>query len=156
MRVRMKEGSGNMENSEFKKRLDIFLQRRLQEEGTINAMMNMRLENYHEEKKSIELAFPVEEWQLNPAGNMHGGMISTALDITMGCVAYISGTATFTPTIQMAINFVGSLKKNDTLLIEGICDHSGSRMAQVRAIARMKSTGKVVATANGSYVMNTW
>lgn len=144
-----------MLESEFTKRLNIFLERRLHEEGTINAMMNMSVEKFYEKEHKVVLAFPVETWQLNPAGNMHGGMISTALDITMGCIAYVTGTASFTPTIQMAINFVGSIKAHDTLMIEGICDHSGSRMAQVRAIARVKSTGAIMATANGSYVMNT-
>ena len=82
-------------------------------------------------------------------------MIATALDITMGCIAYISSEAVFTPTIQMAVNFVGGVKQGDCLVVEGICDHDGSRMAQTRAVAKVKSSGKVVATAIGSYVMNT-
>ena len=86
---------------------------------------------------------------------MHGGIIATALDITMGCISYVSGNAVFTPTIQMAVNYVGGVSSGDTLLVEGICDHAGSRMSQTRAIARSKKSGKVVATANGSYIMNT-
>ena len=68
---------------------------------------------------------------------------------------YVSGNAVFTPTIQMAVNYVGGVSSGDTLLVEGICDHAGSRMSQTRAIARSKKSGKVVATANGSYIMNT-
>lgn len=144
-----------MKESEFTTRIHAFLQRRLQEEGTINAMMNMELSSYDEGAQTIELFFPIEKWQLNPAGNMHGGMIAAAMDITMGCIAYVSGNATFTPTIHMAINYVGSIPFGDTLMIEGICDHNGSRIAQIRAIAKIKSNGKIVATANGSYAINT-
>lgn len=144
-----------MKETDFTTKLDAFLQRRIQEKGTINAMMNMEVFAYDEVSHSVELSFPVDKWELNPIGNMHGGMIAAAIDITMGCIAYVSGNATFTPTIQMAINYVGIIPFGDTLMIQGICDHSGSRIAQVRAIARIKSSGKVVATANGSYAMNT-
>ena len=139
----------------FEERLQYFLTQRLKDEGTINAMMDMKLVSADYENKTVILEFPVCAWQMKPAGSLHGGMIATALDITMGCIAYISSEAVFTPTIQMAVNFVGGVKQGDCLVVEGICDHDGSRMAQTRAVAKAKSSGKVVATANGSYVMNT-
>lgn len=135
-------------------RLQYFLERRLKEEDTINAMMRMNLVSLDKKKYCIELAFPIEGWQLNPAGNMHGGMICTALDITMGCVSYIFSDADFTPTIQMSVNFDASIHEHDTLIIEGICDHAGSRMVQARALARIKGSDTIVASANGSYAVN--
>ncbi|MEG0328966.1 MAG: PaaI family thioesterase [Longicatena sp.] len=137
------------------KRIQTFLQLRLQKEGTINAMMNMKLESVDEEKRKIILSFPVEKWQLNPVGHMHGGLISTAMDITMGCVAYTFSKADFTPTIQLSVNFVNAIKEGDTLYLEGVCDHGGSRMAQTRAVARTNHKDEVVASANGSYAINT-
>ncbi len=133
------EGSEKMNHQIFEERIQTFIERRQKEEGTINAMMKMHLISSDYDQKTVVLAFDVEAWQMN-------------LDITMGCAAYTSIEATFTPTISMSLNFVSSVKAGDVLEIEGICDHVGSRLAQVRGIARVH--GKVVATANGSYVIN--
>jgi acyl-CoA thioesterase len=139
-----------MDKKQFHERIQYFVKQRVRDEGTINSMMDMELVTADFLTKSVILAFPVKDWQMNPAKNLHGGIIATALDITMGCISYVSGNAVFTPTIQMAVNYVGGVSSGDTLLVEGICDHAGSR-----AIARSKKSGKVVATANGSYIMNT-
>lgn len=142
-----------MMEEEFRKRIALFLQRRIKEEGTINAMMQMQMVSCDFDKPSVVLSFPVETWELNPAGTMHGGIISTAIDIAMGCIAYVSCEATFTPTIQLSINFVKGIQQGETLYVEGICDHAGSRLVQTRAIARL-ANGDIVATANGSYAIN--
>ena len=144
-----------MDKKQFHELIQYFVKQRVRDEGTINSMMDMELVTADFHTKSVVLAFPVKDWQMNPAENLHGGIIATALDITMGCISYVSGNAVFTPTIQMAVNYVGGVSSGDTLLVEGICDHARSRMSQTRAIARSKKSGKVVATANGSYIMNT-
>ena len=131
-----------MDKKQFHERIQYFVKQRVRDEGTINSMMDMELVTADFHTKSVVLAFPVKDWQMNPAENLHGGIIATALDITMGCISYVSGN-------------VGGVSSGDTLLVEGICDHAGSRMSQTRAIARSKKSGKVVATANGSYIMNT-
>lgn len=142
-----------MKDVEFRERIVLFLERRLKEVGKINAMMRMQMISCDVAKKVVLLSFPVESWQLNPAGTMHGGMICTALDIAMGCIAFVSGEAAFTPTIQMSVNFVKSVQQGDTLIVEGICDHHGLRIVQTRAIARLEN-GDIVASANGSYAIN--
>lgn len=144
-----------MTQAEIEARIQHFLTIRNQKEDTINAMIAMELKEYDIEHKTVTLSFPVKGWELNPAGQMHGGMICAALDITMGCASYIFSNASFTPTIQMSVNFVKGIKEGETLLIQGICDHAGSRMAQARSIAYLKSDGEVAATGNGSYAINT-
>lgn len=143
-----------MKEAEIYKRLKHFMDSRLQASGTINAMMEMEVVSLDISKKQIVLSFPVKKWQLNPAQHMHGGMISTAMDITMGCVSYIFNEADFTPTIQMSVNFAKGVNTEEQLLIEGYCDHGGSRIVQARAIAHVVGKEGVVATANGSYAVN--
>lgn len=143
-----------MKDIEIGERIQQFLKHRLEEKETINAMMQMELASYDIEERFVVLHFPVDVWQLNPAGTMHGGMICTALDIAMGCASYIFSDAVFTPTIQMAVNFDCAIQRDTTLAIKGICDHVGHRMAQVRAIAYELESEKVVASANGSYAIN--
>lgn len=143
-----------MEKEKIEQRIKHFMELRKTKEGTINAMLEMQMYDFDIEHKTITLAFPVRAWESNPVGNMHGGMICAALDVAMGCAAYIYSEAFFTPTIQMSVNFVKGIPTDEILLVEGICDHAGSRMAQARAIARLQRTNEVAATGNGSYAIN--
>lgn len=143
-----------MEKEIIEQRIQHFMELRNTKTGTINAMLEMELYAYDLEQKTITLAFPVCTWEANPVGNMHGGMICAILDVTMGCAAYVFSQAYFTPTIQMSVNFVKGIPSDEVLLVEGILDHAGSRMAQARAIARLQRTNEVAATGNGSYAMN--
>ena len=106
-----------MDKKQFHERIQYFVKQRVRDEGTINSMMDMELVTADFHTKSVVLAFPVKDWQMNPAENLHGGIIATALDITMGCISYVSGNAVFTPTIQMAVNYVGGVSSGDTLLV---------------------------------------
>lgn len=142
-----------MDKKEVEQRIEYFFRKRQNDLHTINAMMQMQFHDWDIDTRTIMMSFPVQAWQLNPAKQMHGGMICTALDMAMGCAAYVYSKAVFTPTIQMAVNFVSAMKEDDVLVIESICDHSGSRMGQIRAIAKVND--HVVATANGPYVINT-
>lgn len=144
-----------MEKEEIQKRFKYFIDIRCQKEGTINAMLQMKPIHFDMDNKTVMLSFPVHTWESNPHAHMHGGIICAILDVTMGCASYTFSQATFTPTIQMSVNFVKGIPEHEVLLVEGILDHVGTRMAQVRAIARLERTNEIVATANGSYAINT-
>lgn len=139
----------------FEERIHHFMSIRTAKKDTINAYMGMQLISYDAAQRKVTLSFPVDAWELNPAGNMHGGLICAALDITMGCICYVSTEAEFTPTIQMSVNFDKGIKEGSLLLVEGFCDHAGRRMAQARAIARIEGNEDIAASANGSYAINT-
>lgn len=57
------------------------------ESHTFNGLMKPQLIKCSYEEKSITTAFPVMEWQKNRAGYMHGGLIASAFDITMGLLS---------------------------------------------------------------------
>ncbi len=130
-----------------------FVAVRNERKETINAMVGMELAEVQEEQKKIILTFPIYTWELNPDEHTHGGILAAMLDIAMGCAAYSFSKAVFAPTIQMAVNFVKSTHADDVLRIEAICDHAGSRMAMIRALA-YDQQGNVVASSNGSYAIN--
>ena len=131
--------------------LEHFINLRLRLADTINSMMDFQVERVDWEAGAVTLCFPVQKWQMNPMGSMHGGMICTALDITMGCAAYIHSQGSHTPTIEMSVNFIRAIKQDDELIITAKADHAGRRLIQLRCEAVMKSNGKVAATAVGTY-----
>ena len=137
-----------------KERLQEFVKMRVELDDTINSMLDMKIVKLDQETKKVVLEFPVKDWQLNPFDHLHGGIISTIIDITMSAAAYSFSKASSTPTIQMAINFVKGISKDAVLYVEGYCDHVGTRMAQTRAIVKIKDNDEIVATANGSYAIN--
>ena len=98
----------------------------------------------------------MKDWQMNPAENLHGGHHCDSTGYYDGMYIVCEGNAVFTQRYKWLLTMLAVIvSSGDTLLVEGICDHAGSRMSQTRAIARSKKSGKVVATANGSYIMNT-
>lgn len=143
-----------MNMMEASQRAQHFVTVRKERKDTINAMLRMELIAVEESQRKILLAFPISAWELNPDEHTHGGILAAILDVTMGCAAYTFSQATFTPTIQMAINFVKGSNPDDILQVEAICDHAGSRMAMVRALA-YDQKGNVIASSNGSYAINT-
>lgn len=141
-----------MTKTDYIKRLDNFMFLRKDEaKDTINEMM--QFECIEVEDQMITLAFPVNRWQLNPVGNMHGGMIATAFDIAMGCVAYIFSDAYHTPTVSMNIEYISAVKPEEILYIKATALHVGKRLAQVSAIAYQKEE-ILCANASATYIMN--
>ncbi len=138
----------------YQARIRHFVDSRVQQEGTINAMLQMRFVKAQEERRRIVYCFTLAPWEMNPAGHTHGGILSAILDVAMGGAAYAFSQAAFTPTISLAVNFVKGTQAYERLEVEAFCDHIGSRMIMTRAIA-YNQAGEVVASANGSYAVNT-
>lgn len=142
-----------MTKAEQEKRLQYFLSLRLDaDEKSINHIMDMHL--YAWDEYSVTLAFPVYEWQLNPVGTMHGGMLATALDITMGCASYVFSEAKHTPTVSMELQYVRAVYAGRTLYVKAVADRCGSRINQIRAWGWQDEEQQPCITASGSYIVN--
>ena len=57
--------------------------------------------NYDLEKQSLINRFPILNEQLNPYGNMQGGMITAAIDETIGGLSLLVSPANFTRTMEI-------------------------------------------------------
>jgi uncharacterized protein (TIGR00369 family) len=71
----------------------------------------------------------------NPLGTVHGGWISAILDSAMGCAVHstLAAGQTYTTT-SMTVNFVRPvLESTGKVRCEGVCVHSGSRLATSEA-----------------------
>lgn len=146
----------NEKNSEKSREqlLKQFVKLRLNLTDTINSMMEFQVEHMDEDLHGVTLSFPVKAWQMNPMGSMHGGMICTAIDITMGCAAFTLSHGVHTPTIEMSVNFVRPVPEGDLLMIYAHVDHAGKRFVQLRCEAVLHSSQKIAATAVGTYTLS--
>ncbi len=59
----------------------------IQQKDLINGMMQADDAGCSFADKTITFAFPVQPWQANRAGHLHGGIICTAFDMTIAALA---------------------------------------------------------------------
>ncbi|MGN1231756.1 MAG: PaaI family thioesterase, partial [Anaerotignum sp.] len=83
------------------------------------------------EKGTVDMAYDVQEWELNPESIIHGGMTSTALDTTMGLLAhyYTHLNAPTVVTVTMNVSFLKPIALGDTFHIKCQLDSLGRTLA---------------------------
>lgn len=120
--------------------------------NTINAMMDMKLISATEQE--LILSFPVQAWQLNPMNTMHGGMLATIADMSMGCMSYALNGGFPNPTIEMQIRYLKGIKVDSQLIVKVHPLHVGSRMIQCSCELYINEEATPSATASASYMIN--
>lgn len=119
---------------------------------TINGMMKSQKVGCSYEDKTITFGFPVQPWQANRAGNMHGGMICVAFDLTLAALARFFAREDFVPTISLDVKYVRPVKLGDTLLVTAKATAAGARITQLTCEAYSKTSGKLIATGASVYL----
>lgn len=124
----------------------------VQQEQTVNGMMKSIKIGCCSDENSITLGFPVQEWQANRGGMMHGGIICTAFDITAAAVARFCAGENYAPTISLDVKYIRPVQVGDTLLVTARATAAGRRITQIVCQAESKNTGKLAATAATVYM----
>lgn len=122
------------------------------QEQTVNGMMKSIRIGCSYENTSITLGFPVQEWQANRGGMMHGGVICTAFDMTAAAIARFCAGENYAPTISLDVKYIRPVQLGDTLLVTAKATAAGKRITQIVCEAKSKNTGKLVATAASVYM----
>ena len=102
--------------------------------------------------KTLTFEFPIQDWQANRVGNLHGGIICSAFDMTIAALARFYARENFAPTISLDVKYVRPASVGDTLVVTAKATSTGRRITQLTAEAHSKSTGKLVATAASVYM----
>ena len=121
--------------------------------ATLNGRMQGELVSCDEADQSITLRYPVQDWQVNGLGTLHGGMISTMMDLTMSMAIYCYSRQTIPPTITMTVNYLRPVPIEDGVHIMARVTSIGKRNATAYCEAIIPGTGKVAATAVGTYAI---
>ena len=117
----------------------------------IHEMMKKSFVACSEQERWITLSYEVEEWEQNPIGTMHGGLIATAIDSTCGIlVRYLSGTLR-TPTVSMTINYLATVPVGERLLVTARVVKVGRSLVNLCAEAVLESSKKTAATATAVF-----
>lgn len=138
--------------AEGQKRMEEYLKKTDYETNTvqkdnINGMMHMEVRGCSYENGSLTLAYPLQPWQGNRAGMLHGGIICTAFDIAMGAAARFYAGENYAPTLELDVKYIRPVKIGDTLLVTVFAQASGRTITHLRAEAVSERTGKLAAAA---------
>lgn len=127
--------------------------RRVMIPKSINARMNPTLLDCDEQTHTLTLSFPTEEWMSNPMGIIHGGILSTAADISMGTLCFYLAGESLCPTGSLNINFMRPGIIGSRLICRAHSDFFGKTVLHTTCTAWMEETpDKYVFTATGVFI----
>ncbi len=120
--------------------------------GTVNALVNARMERCSFEDKWVVLTAETSPWMANPNGILHGGISAAYLDLVMGLLCRYFSDGRMNRTIHMDVNYLRAVEIGDRICVRGevtklgrgICFAAGS-------IYREDDPGRLLATATGAY-----
>lgn len=106
------------------------------------------------EKGTLDMAYPVKEWELNPEDILHGGIISTALDTSMGTLAhyYTHLSAPTVVTVTFNVSFLKPIELTDTFHIISHLESIGRTLASVRAEIRLERENILAGIATATFM----
>ncbi|MBQ3611056.1 MAG: PaaI family thioesterase [Firmicutes bacterium] len=138
-------------------RLEAHVEKTLHENNVIqkdliNGMMKSEKVSCSYEDKTITFAFPVQQWQANRVGKLHGGIICAAFDMTIAALARFYAGENFAPTISLDVKYVRPVEVGDTMLVTAKAVSAGKRITQLTCEATSKNTSKIVATGASVYM----
>lgn len=122
--------------------------------ATLNGRLKAELHSCDEQTQELTLRFPLQDWQVNGLGTLHGGMLSTMMDLAMSMAVYCFSRQTIPPTISMTINYLRPVPMGeDGVLIRARVTSLGKRNATAYCEAVIPSSGKVACTSIGTYAV---
>ena len=128
------------------------LENNIEQRDTLNGMMKSSEGRCSFEDKTLTFEFPVQPWQANRVGNLHGGMICTAFDLTIAALARFYAGENFAPTVSLDVKYIRPVKVGDTLTVTARATATGKRITQLTGDAYIKETGRLAATAASVYM----
>ena len=121
---------------------------------TLNGRMEPRLQSCSEQTRELSLTFPLLGWEVNGLGTLHGGMMSTMLDLAMSMVVYAFSRRSIPPTISQTTNYLRPVSMQEgEILVRARLTSLGKRNATAYAEAVIPSSGKTACTAIGTYAV---
>lgn len=122
-------------------------------QDTISGMMALHFEEYDEAGPSLTLSLVPAPWMSNPMGVMHGGIVSSALDSTMGALSFCQvGEGSRTPTVTMSVTFLRPVPLDKKIYLRAKCSSSGRTLNNLTAeLWAEGAPDRLLATACGTY-----
>lgn len=120
---------------------------------SINGKLKGRLYSCDEKNQEIVLEYPLEDWQVNGLGTLHGGISSAMMDLTMSVAVYCYSRQSIPPTISMTVNYLRPIPMEGNVLVKARVTSIGRKNATAYCEAIIPGSGKLGCTALGTYAV---
>ena len=122
-----------------------------QQPERLNARLNLKLVDCSREELWSKYEFEAKEWCRNPYGGVHGGIIASIIDTSMGftCAAYSNK---YVSTTDLSTSYLKPMI-GSRYLIHVELTQTGSRMIRCMAKVTDAETGVICATGMGSFIL---
>ena len=121
-------------------------------DGGFDEKMQARLVSCDYEARTVTYVFPTLPWQINEKGGIHGGAIAGMFDTAFGVVANFTAGENEATTTDMTISFLRGVDYGMELQMTVYIVKAGRSLIRQRAELTDAATGKLLATAGGSWM----
>lgn len=139
----------HVSQEEMKSRAEQELITRVERGGELCSMLVMELVSCKADTGELTLKHTVTQAAANPAGNLHGGIITWLMDSTMGILSRSYTGYESTVTMDIHVNFLRAVHVDDEAHITARITHSGR--TAINVCSEMTVNGKTVATADSLF-----
>lgn len=150
---KLEEGSlckgENQTEQEFMEKIlsSVFSEKTVEMDGRINDQLDPQFVACDAQNRSMSIAFQAREWMLNPNGTLHGGMLSTCVDMAMSVLSRYLSKKRLMVTAQLSMNFLRSVQRDEVFTVHVTADHVGRRSVIVHAYVSIDGCEKKACTA---------
>lgn len=144
-----KEMAYHVSQEEMESRVSFELAARTEKGGELCSMLILEPESCNAESGELTLSHIVTQAAANPAGNLHGGIITWLLDSTMGILSRSYTGYETTVTMDIHVNFLRAVHVGNETQITARITHSGKTVINV--CSEMVVNGRIVATADAIF-----
>ena len=140
-----------MTQNEFESRIIEFIGRVNDVPDKFCGMLAPRFVECSAEEKSITLGYTAQEWEENPLGIIHGGIIVAMLDSALGILAStVCGGRSV--TVSMQTNFLRAAYAGDDIIVRAAVTYAGRSIVHCEAKAyRGNETDAPIASASAVF-----
>ena len=117
-------------------------------DGGFDERMQAQLESCDYEEQTVTYL----TWQINEKGGIHGGAIAGMFDTALGVVANFTAGENEATTTDMTISFLRGVEYGMRLRMKVYIVKAGRSLIRQRAELTDAATGKLLATASGSWM----
>ena len=104
------------------------------------------------DEKRLTLKYRVRDWMLNPGDTVHGGILTTACDLTMGMTVRYFRKCRTVVTAQLSMDFMGNIGDGGEFLVRAKAEKIGRRTVFTSADVIDAETGKPMAKATAIFM----
>lgn len=141
----------DLKDTELAKDIEEIIEKNLGQPERINARLNLQLHDCSRQEHFVEFAFDVKEWCLNPYDGIHGGIICSLFDTSMG-IGAVALSQYMVSTTDISVSYLRPMN-GKRYIFRTEYTHQGRRLYRCMGKAFDAETGALCATAMASFIV---